>query len=87
MLLAHVARALDPREGVHLDALVEIDRPVLGVDHDHRVHDHAGGDVDVVPVAAESRGLLDGPFNATPADGDGNRAVICSGLARIRSQV
>ena len=54
---------------MNLDALVEIDRAVFGVDHDHRMEPGAGRDEDVVPVAADGAGLLDGSFDAAAAGG------------------
>ena len=68
-LLADVARPFDAGEGMDLDAFVEIDRPVLGVDHDHRMDHRAGADVDVLPAAADGVGLLDLALDAAAAGG------------------
>ena len=58
---------------------VEIHRPVLGVDHHHRVDHRAGGDVHVLPAAADGVGLLDLALDAAAA----GRGEIRRQLRRI----
>ena len=69
-----------------LHAFVEIDRAVLGVDHDHRVDQRAGGDVHVLWPAADGLRLLDLALDAAAAGG-GEIVRQLLGLASTRSQV
>ena len=64
---ADEAGPFDPREGMHLDAFVDVDRPFGRVQHGHRMDQRAGADVDVVLAAADGAGLLDRPLDPASA--------------------
>ena len=75
-LLADVAGAFDPREGMDFRSFVEIDRAVLGVDHRQRMDVRTGRNVNVLQAAADRLRLFDRPLDAAAAERPGNRPRV-----------
>ena len=76
-LLADVARTFDAGEGMDFGAFVDVDRSVLGVEHDHGMDHGAGGDVDVARAPRTARAAR--PALDPAAAGGRKSSVNCPG--------